>query len=179
MADRRITKSQLAIKQAFIELMEEIGFEKITIQDISDRANIGRRTFYHHYLDKYDLLSKLIEDHIEELRIICPTYATQNNPGDPFGWFTFFEEHYSFFSIMLRGDGAFTFRPIFLDFVIEELRQHVDLSQGQNQGISEDIYFQFFGSAIVGVIEAYFTKHIHIDARELSKPVMALLNRNL
>lgn len=54
--DRRILKSQEAIKKAVIELMAEKSFDDITIQDISDRANVSRGTIYLHYLDKYDLL---------------------------------------------------------------------------------------------------------------------------
>jgi AcrR family transcriptional regulator len=75
--DRRIAKSQEAIKNAVIELMSEKNFDDITIQEISDRANVSRGTIYLHYLDKYDLLDKLITEHIEELRdmvqinIIC------------------------------------------------------------------------------------------------------------
>lgn len=66
--DRRILKSQEAIKNAFIELMSEKNFDQITIQNISDRANVGRRTIYHHYMDKYDLLDKIIEEHINSLQ---------------------------------------------------------------------------------------------------------------
>ncbi|GAA3333324.1 hypothetical protein GCM10020331_096920 [Ectobacillus funiculus] len=44
------------------------NFDQITLQDISDRANVGRRTIYHHYMDKYDLLDKLMEEHINKLR---------------------------------------------------------------------------------------------------------------
>lgn len=69
--DRRIVKSQEAIKKAVIELMSEKNFDEITIQDISDRANVSRGTIYLHYLDKYDLLDKLIEEHINEMREIC------------------------------------------------------------------------------------------------------------
>lgn len=54
--DRRIIKTQEAIKYAFIELMSEKNLDEITMQNISDRANVGRRTIYLHYFDKYDLL---------------------------------------------------------------------------------------------------------------------------
>lgn len=62
--DRRILKSQEAIKKAVIELMSKKNFDEITIQNISDKANVSRGTIYLHYLDKYDLLDKLIEEHI-------------------------------------------------------------------------------------------------------------------
>jgi AcrR family transcriptional regulator len=69
--DRRIAKSQEAIKKAVIELMSEKNFDDITIQDISDRANVSRGTIYLHYVDKYDLLDKLIGEHINEMRELC------------------------------------------------------------------------------------------------------------
>ena len=48
--DRRILKSQEAIKKALIELMAKNNFDDITIQDIADRANVNRGTIYLHYL---------------------------------------------------------------------------------------------------------------------------------
>src|ERR1700730_9494733 len=69
--DRRILKTQEALKKAVIELMSEKNFDDITIQDLSDRANVSRGTIYLHYLDKFDLLDKLIEEHINEMGEIC------------------------------------------------------------------------------------------------------------
>jgi AcrR family transcriptional regulator len=66
--DRRITKSQESIKNAVIELMTEKRFDDITIQDISDRANVNRGTIYLHYTDKFDLLDRIIEEHINKLK---------------------------------------------------------------------------------------------------------------
>ena len=54
--DRRIIRTQQSIRNALIELMLEKAYEKITIQEIIDRANVGRATFYNHYRDKDDLL---------------------------------------------------------------------------------------------------------------------------
>lgn len=54
--DRRIRRTQQSIRNALIELMLEKAYEKITIQEIIDRADVGRATFYNHYQDKDDLL---------------------------------------------------------------------------------------------------------------------------
>lgn len=54
--DRRIRRTQQLIQNALIALIAEKGYEKVTIQDIIDRANVGRSTFYAHYRDKEDLL---------------------------------------------------------------------------------------------------------------------------
>ena len=54
--DRRVKRTQQSLRDALIELMLEKAYEKITIQEIIDRANVGRATFYNHYQDKDDLL---------------------------------------------------------------------------------------------------------------------------
>jgi AcrR family transcriptional regulator len=55
--DLRVVKTLEAIKKAFFELLEEKGFEAITIKDITEKARINRGTFYAHYHDKYHCLS--------------------------------------------------------------------------------------------------------------------------
>jgi len=54
--DRRVLRTRQSIRNALIELMLEKPYEKITIQEIINRANVGRATFYNHYQDKDDLL---------------------------------------------------------------------------------------------------------------------------
>src|SRR5438093_4059248 len=54
--DRRIQRTREVLHQALISLMIEKGYEVITVQDIIDRANVGRSTFYAHYVGKQDLL---------------------------------------------------------------------------------------------------------------------------
>ena len=54
--DRRVRRTQQSMRDALIELMLEKPYEKITVQNIIDRANVGRATFYNHYRDKDDLL---------------------------------------------------------------------------------------------------------------------------
>lgn len=54
--DRRIRRTVYAIRQAFDSLLEEKPYAEITVQDILDRADIGRSTFYEHYKTKDELL---------------------------------------------------------------------------------------------------------------------------
>lgn len=60
--DRRAKRSVRLIKQAFRELVEEKGFEAVTVQDIADRADVNRGTFYAHFPDKYALLDLIIRE---------------------------------------------------------------------------------------------------------------------
>lgn len=54
--DRRVLRTREALRDALSELIQEKGYDEITIEEITERANIGRATFYLHYKDKEDLL---------------------------------------------------------------------------------------------------------------------------
>ena len=57
--DRRILKTRNAIYDAFCKLIIRNDYNKITIQDIINEANIGRSTFYEHFETKDNLLDSL------------------------------------------------------------------------------------------------------------------------
>ncbi|MEH7318966.1 TetR/AcrR family transcriptional regulator, partial [Priestia megaterium] len=65
--DLRVIRTRKMIKESFIDLIQEKGYESITIRDIADNALINRATFYLHYVDKQDLVDKLIDEVFEEL----------------------------------------------------------------------------------------------------------------
>jgi AcrR family transcriptional regulator len=177
--DRRIAKSQVAIKNAVIELMTEKSFDNITIQDIADRADVNRGTIYLHYTDKYDLLDKMIEEHMDNLRELCQTASEMTFQEGNYVWFEYFERHYLFFSTMLASKGAPSFRSRFLDLVVEEFTAEVDNTEGKNKGFSDDVILQFFGSAVVGAVEWWFKNGMPLPARVMAEQTGALLDRNL
>jgi AcrR family transcriptional regulator len=80
--DRRVSKTRKALKEALTDLILEEGYEGVTVQDVIDRADVGRSTFYAHFVDKDDLLMAILAD----LDVPAPD-ASSWNPHDPaFGW---------------------------------------------------------------------------------------------
>ncbi|WP_437569691.1 TetR/AcrR family transcriptional regulator [Sorangium sp. So ce542] len=55
-ADRRVQKTRKLLSDALVSLILEKGYDQVSIQDIIDRANVGRSTFYAHYENKEQLL---------------------------------------------------------------------------------------------------------------------------
>jgi len=60
--DRRVQRTQQSVRRALFELIQEKGFEALSVQDIIDRANVGRATLYAHFQSKDDLLLSGFED---------------------------------------------------------------------------------------------------------------------
>ena len=57
--DLRVIKTIEGIKSAFEELICQKDFEKITVKELSEKARINKKTFYHYYADLYDLLAEM------------------------------------------------------------------------------------------------------------------------
>ena len=74
--DRRIRRTKKAIRDALVSLIEEKGFDALSVKDITTRANINRGTFYLHYKDKYDLLDQTLEEVTQDIENILLEIAS-------------------------------------------------------------------------------------------------------
>ena len=68
--DRRVRRTRQLLRDALMELTLERGYDHVTIQDILDRADVGRSTFYAHYRDKDDLL-------VSEFEALHPAWGAE------------------------------------------------------------------------------------------------------
>jgi AcrR family transcriptional regulator len=53
--DRRVTRTRERLNWSMVELIQEQGYDQTTVQDVADRADVSRSTFYTHFEDKDDL----------------------------------------------------------------------------------------------------------------------------
>jgi AcrR family transcriptional regulator len=80
--DRRVGKTRRALKEGLTDLILERGYEAVTIADIIDRADVGRSTFYAHFMDKDDLLMAILSD----LQVPGPDTSAWKTHDAAFGW---------------------------------------------------------------------------------------------
>lgn len=66
--DRRVRRTRGLLQDALRTLIAEKGYDKVTVQDILDRADVGRATFYAHFRDKDDLMLSRFEETRGSLR---------------------------------------------------------------------------------------------------------------
>ncbi len=65
--DRRVQRTRQLLSTALFALIVEKGYDAVTVQDITDHANVGRATFYLHYRDKEELFAESLRQHVNEL----------------------------------------------------------------------------------------------------------------
>jgi AcrR family transcriptional regulator len=80
--DPRVKRTRALILQAFGELLAGKNFESISVQDVTDKAQINRATFYAHFEDKYKLLdywiSQMFRREIEKRTLNACHYTPEN-----------------------------------------------------------------------------------------------------
>ncbi|QYN32421.1 TetR/AcrR family transcriptional regulator [Pseudonocardia sp. DSM 110487] len=81
--DRRVRRTCRILHEALISLVLEKGYERITVQDILDRADVGRSTFYAHFRDKEALLVAGFDTMRDELRRDLDAMRPGVQPADP------------------------------------------------------------------------------------------------
>ena len=112
--DRRIRKTQHALREAFVALVLERGYDAVTVEDIADRADVARATFYKHFADKEELLTTLFEELTGELVEGMPTTVRTNLVRD---LYAHAEQYRDLYLVCLRGAGNGRARAAFLDVV--------------------------------------------------------------
>lgn len=80
--DRRVNRTRRVLKEALTDLILEKGYERVTVRDILDRADVGRSTFYAHFVDKDDLLMNILAD----LEVPAPDTSSWTQDDPAFGW---------------------------------------------------------------------------------------------
>jgi len=66
-ADRRVRRSRRALREAFVALVLEQGYNSVTIEALTERADTSRATFYAHFHDMEDLLRVVVGDLVADL----------------------------------------------------------------------------------------------------------------
>jgi AcrR family transcriptional regulator len=84
----RVRRTQKLLREALIALIEERGFDALTIGELTERALVSRAAFYRNYQDKYDLVDQIFEEAMSTLLAAVGDLGREH-PAET--WVTFFE----------------------------------------------------------------------------------------
>jgi AcrR family transcriptional regulator len=176
--DRRIIRTKRLIRDALTELMEEKGFEGITVRDLTEKADINRGTFYLHYHDKYDLLEQSEAEILTEIEKIALTinptdFMNFNSENEPFPFivnlFEFFHENSSFMKVILGPKGDASFQGKLKDFIKHTFFQNImSKIKRENLLVPVDFLFAYVSSAHLGVIQHWLESGMEKSPREMA-----------
>jgi AcrR family transcriptional regulator len=84
----RLRRTQKLLREALVELIDERGFDAITIGELTERAMVSRAAFYRNYQDKYDLVEQIFEEAMSALLAAVGDLG-RDHPAE--NWVRFFE----------------------------------------------------------------------------------------
>lgn len=174
--DRRILKSRKLIQSAFLTMLIEDGFDEITVKRITDQADISRKTFYLHYIDKHDLLDTIVDSQMEELEKICEQKKDKGFIEGTIIWFQYFEQNKEFFAALFASESTVSFRRRLLDFMEIQLRKKfMNISSDKDP----EILLKFFSMAVLGIVESFLLDQLNANTEEAARQVGELLEQNI
>ena len=187
--DLRVVRTQQVIRDALVELIEEKGFEAMTVKDITTRARINRGTFYAHYQDKYDLMAKCEEEIMVRLSKLVkktvPSVTAEMRHSPPrlatyplvIAIFEFLNEHSRFMKAALGPKGDMTFQTRFKDFFRETmLGKSPDVLINEEECLVPAKYFAtYVGSAHIGVVQQWLESGRQESPEEMARILATIL----
>jgi AcrR family transcriptional regulator len=178
--DKRVTRTRQALQAALLELMVERGYERLTVQQILDRAGVGRATFYLHFRGKEDLLRgslDLLRDHLGESWHGAPA-ARGAKPG-PLGFSLAFFQHVDshrklYRAVVGRESGVIVDRQM-RRFLAELVREDL-LSEDrrarpgvERPAVEIDLAAQYVTGALMAIVVWWLDRSIKLSAEEIDR----------
>jgi len=174
--DRRVQKTRKLLKDALVTLILEKGFEAVTIQEILDRANVGRSTFYIHFQNKHELLHSCFEDFFDLFEKHNPGSSNgKRNSGDLnecdliLNLLRLVEQNKRLFKALLRKDGITMLHPVYhyIFTYIDEAIKKLILNKKQTP-LQLEMAAHYITSAFIGTLTWWVYKDMTCTAEEMS-----------
>ena len=174
--DRRIQKTRKQLRESMLELILDRGYDDISIQDVTDRANLGRATFYLHYREKdelyADVIQNMAEDYFSSLPKQDPKKVQLFNVQHLKQLFNFVENHYDFYRIIIMGRGAMLTFVLLTDIAknyILNIAKAQDPDFEKVTGIPADFLLNFNASTLMATIFWWLENNMPYSAEEMAK----------
>jgi len=185
LAKERSTQTKAKLKNSFIKLVKDKGLDNVTVSDLARDSKINRGTFYLHYLDKYDLMEKLEEQAINDLKQILLFDKNTENLNDPIELIPYdailkaliYVKNDFDFIKTLASDGG---DPNFILMIKEILSQMIDSKIQQSEKLTfsqkmlpEDYAREILLSSMVAILVLWIKK----DAAESPEEIAVMITK--
>jgi AcrR family transcriptional regulator len=175
--DRRIQRTRQLLQDALLELILEKGYAAITVQDILDRANLGRSTFYVHYRDKDDLLvsefehfKSMFEDfdtHIpgdkqkQTTRASSPSLAFFRHAGD----------QHRLYKAMVGKQGGEVVQKYLYQYVSDLMKDHLNrqIAQTKQLTVPREILIHYMVSSFLALLTWWLDHDMPYSAERMEE----------
>lgn len=177
--DRRSQRTQRLLHEALMSLMQEKRYDNITVQDIIDRADVGRSTFYAHFQDKEDLMTSGLMHLMQILRkmVAEPSATGEKRLLPTQELFEHVQENQNLFRGMVRGRGLELFFEKGQEFWIQKLTMDLQarLPEGQQPAVPIPVLAQFVAGTFVTMLRWWLDNKMPYSPKEMDEMLQQLI----
>lgn len=181
--DRRIKRTKMLLQNALVDLMLEKAVGKISVKELTQKADVNRSTFYLHYLDIYDMLEQMENEFVETIQGFFHDFFTPLPTSMPLTLFVniseWLEQDKEYYVKLLRGSAS--------GYVFEELESRIRdefltllyLIFLDEESLDLRTRVNFTVSGTVGVLRMWVMEGGNISLVELSETIDDILNNGM
>lgn len=173
--DRRVKRTRKLLRDALLELILEKGYQSVTVRDITDRANLGRATFYLHYPHGKDelllvMMEETMQDIIQQLgQPVDENFMVDGTPPSLIA-FEHAKENAAFYRAVVGADGLAGVMHGYRQSTTEQLRKQIEamIPPGVKPVVPLDFIAHFLFGALNAVIVWWLENENAISAEEMA-----------
>ena len=181
--DRRIKRTKMLLQNALVDLMLEKAVGKISVKELTQKADVNRSTFYLHYLDIYDMLEQMENEFVETIQGFFHDFFTPLPTSMPLTLFVniseWLEQDKEYYVKLLRGSAS--------GYIFEELETRIRdefltllyLIFLDEESLDLRTRVNFTVSGTVGVLRMWVMEGGNISLVELSETIDDILNNGM
>ena len=170
--DRRVQRTQKNIRNALISLLSEKELSQITVKELSDKADINRKTFYSYYSGIDDILDKIEDEIVETLLAIIRDYDFRSSDFDAYALFCslnkIINDDFELYQSLIFSNN-YDFLLIKVKNTIKKtlLERYAPKINAQNNLLG--LYAEYVASGIVSMYIEWFHSDNSVSLEELAK----------
>ena len=175
--DRRIQKTRKALRDALHSLVLDRGYDDLSVQDITDKANLGRATFYLHYREKDELLEDLLREFSQNFTQRHGSKISFSDRKVVQSMFEYAEDYYDFYRIMTIGKGGVIGMRKMQTIIRETCAQYLDTLEAASCGtftVPRAFLDNFVASSLMSTIFLWLEQEMPYSPAEMADMFLKL-----
>jgi AcrR family transcriptional regulator len=181
--DRRIQRTRQSLRTALLEIIKEKGYDAISIEEITERANVGRATFYLHYKDKEDLLldefSEMANEKVQDLSQLPFSAWLQSheekNPAPPLLIvFEHIYDHAELYEILIKSEKSSRVIERIRKIAAEAIARFMEVKAQTDLvplvfNVPVEFLAAFFSGALLSTVDWWLEEEMRHTPREVTQ----------
>ena len=175
--DRRVLKTKRAIRNAFAKLMVEKDINDITVMELSETADINRKTFYNYYSGVYQVVEDIENDIISSYERLLGDVQFRESMNAPYQLFERFSQLINmdpeFFGYLLTMNGNIALITRIMTLIKDKTREKMT-SQLAIEDYKADIMIDFVLSGMLSVYQHWFSSDRSVPSEEVAQIISTM-----